>query len=487
MADKVIKIHPMTRLEGHGKIIIFLNDKGDVEDAYLQVVEFRGFERFCKGRPVEEMPLITPRICGVCSWAHHMASTKAVDSVYHVAPAEKARKLRELAYNAFYIHDHSAIFYVLSAPDFVVGPNAPRPDRNVLGVARKLGVDVVKRVLRTRKLAAQILQMLGGRSVHPSFGLPGGVSKGLSEDERTRVEEYAKELVAFGSFTLDLLEDVVSRNENHMKMFATDTYKHKTYYMSLVDDHEKVNYYDGLVKVVDPEGKQFVKFPGNEYLKHIGEHVEEWTYLKFPFLKAVGWKGLIDGKDSGIYRVGPLARLNTSEGFATPLADEAYRNLISVLGKPVHTALAYHWGRVLEILNAAERVSELSQDKEIVGKNIRNMPREKPDEGVGIVEAPRGTLIHHYRTNNEGLLTDVNLIVATVHNNAGMCMSVKKSAQQLIKQDNVDNGLLNMVEMAFRAYDPCLACGTHALPGHMPIEIEIYDAGERLVRNIRRD
>jgi F420-non-reducing hydrogenase large subunit len=290
--SKEITIHPVTRLEGHGKISIFLNDSGEVDDAYYQVIEFRGFERFCKGRPVEEMPLITPRICGVCPWAHHMAAARAADAVYKVKIPTTAQKLRELAYHAFYVHDHSAVFYALSSPDFVLGPTASKTERNIIGVASKVGVPLVKYILDTRLLATRILEILGGRAVHPTMTVIGGVGKRLSEEDRMKIVENSEKLLELGKKTLDIFEDVVLKNEEYVKIITGDIYKHATYYMGLVDDKDKINYYDGKLKVVDPEGKTYARFDASEYLQHLAEHIEPWTYLKFPYLKNVVYIGL---------------------------------------------------------------------------------------------------------------------------------------------------------------------------------------------------
>jgi F420-non-reducing hydrogenase large subunit len=267
-----------------------------------------------------------------------------------------------------------------------------------------------------------------------------------------------------------------------------DVYKHSTYYMGLVDENNRVNFYDGMVRVVTPDGKEFAKFKAQDYVDHIAEHVEPWSYMKFPYLRKVGWKGFVDGPESGVYRVAPLARLNASDGMATPLAQVEYEKMFDVLGgKPAHNTLAFHWARLVETLYAAERMVELAEDPELTDPDIRNIPTDVPHEGIGVVEAPRGTLFHHYQTDEKGILTGVNLIVATLNNSAAICMSVKKAASELIKGGNVSEGLLNMVEMAFRAYDPCLACATHSLPGKMPLVVNLYDSDRNRVRTIRRD
>lgn len=474
---KRIVIDPITRLEGHGRIDIFLNDAGDVANAYLRVPELRGFEKFCEGRSVEELPRITSRICGVCPSAHHMASAKAVDAVFHVDPPPAAKKVRELYYCAHMCHSHIAHFYVLAAPDFVLGPTSDPAQRNILGLIAKVGVDIGLEVIRNRANAQYIQEVIGGKATHSVCGLPGGVSKAITEEERADFEDKAKTMVEFGKFSLKLFNDVVLSNKEYVDLILGDTYFMTSYYMGMVDANNKVNFYDGDIRVVDPEGKELVKFKVADYLDIIAEHTEPWTYLKFPFLKKIGWKGLVGGMDSGVYRVAPLARLNVADGMATPLAQAEYEKMYSTLGgKPAHYTLAYHWARLIELQYAAERLLELCQDKEITDPNVRTLPTATPTEGVGVVEAPRGTLYHHYQTDKNGIVEKVNLIVATVQNNPAMNMCIKKAAQSLIKAGKVVNeGILNMIEMAYRAYDPCIACATHSLPGQMPLEIVIYD------------
>ncbi len=482
---KRLTIDPITRLEGHGRIEIFLDDAGKVANAYLQIPELRGFEKFCEGRPVEELPRITPRICGVCPGAHHMASSKAVDAVYHVDPPSAAKKLRELFYAAHMVHSHTAHFFALAAPDFVVGPDAPASERNILGLIAKVGLEAGKEVIKPRAYAQEIQAIIGGKATHPVAGLPGGMSKAITEEERKDIEEKAKSMVEFARFSLKVFDDVVLANKAYVDLILSDTYTIKTYYMGLVDNNNKVNFYDGQLRVIDPSGAEVAKFPPANYLEFVAEHVEPWTYLKFPFLKKIGWKGLVDGKGSGVYRVAPLARLNVADGMATPLAQEAYERYFATLGgKPVHATLATHWARLVELLYAAERVLDLSRDPEITNPKVRTIPTATPDEGIGVVEAPRGTLFHHYQTDERGMVKKVNLIVGTGNNNAAMCMSVKKAAQGVIKDGKATPGLLNMVEMAFRAYDPCMSCATHSLPGRMPLEVVIRSPGGEEVERL---
>lgn len=483
-----ITIDPITRLEGHGKIEIFLDEHGNVANTYFQIPELRGFERFCVGRPVEEMPVITGRICGVCPEAHHMAAAKACDAVYHVEIPRTAKMLRELLYSAFYVTDHATHFYALGGPDFVMGPDAPVAERNILGVIHKVGLEIAGKVLQARKAGHTVIEIIGGRKVHPCTSIPGGLSKGITKEQRAEIEALGRWAVEFAQFSLKLFNDIVLGNKAYVDLILSDIYTHRTYSIGLVDDNNKVNFYDGKVSVVDPEGKRIGKYAPHEYTDWIAEHVEPWTYLKFPYLKKIGWKGFVDGKDSGVYFATPLSRLNAADGMATPLAQAEYEKFYATLGgKPVHQRLAIHWARLIELLYAAERWVELATDPEITSDNFRVIPTATPTEGVGIVEAPRGTLTHHYWTDERGIVTKANLIVGTTNNYAPIAMSIKKAAQNFIKQGVVvTEGLLNRVEMAFRAYDPCFGCATHSLPGQMPLEVTVRDARGNVVEVIKQ-
>ena len=483
-----VSIDPITRLEGHGKIDIFLDERGEVERAYFQVPELRGFEVFALGRPAEEMPQITSRICGVCPTAHHMASVKCLDHLYGVEVASAGRKIRELVYHAFMLEDHALHVYVLGGPDFIVGPEAPAAERNIVGVIGKVGVEVGKKVIGMRRRLRELIAYFGGKVVHPVLGLPGGVSKGLAKEDLGRFQALAKEGVEFAQFTLQVFKDLVLKNPEYVKLITGEAYTHRTCYMGMVDERNKVNFYDGQLRVVDVEGKELMKFPAERYLEYVAEHVEPWSYMKFTYLKPLGWKGFVEGPGTSIYSVAPLARLNASEGFTTPLAQRAYDEYFTVLGgKPVHHTLANHYARVVEMVYAAERMVELLNDPEITSSEVRRVPTGVPREGVGVVEAPRGTLFHHYRTDERGVITMANMIVATANNAARIAMSVDRAAKGLIHGGKVTEGLLNKVEMAFRAYDPCLGCATHALPGHLPLELRLYNHHHQLVDIIRRD
>jgi len=393
-----------------------------------------------------------------------------------------------LVYSLFFVEDHALHFFFLGGPDFVVGPTAPKAERNILGVLGKVGLDIGKEVIGLRKQIRELIILAAGKVIHPVFGLPGGIAKPINKDDQQKFIAGAEHAVKFAEFSLSVFNDIVLKNKQYVDYILSDMYTHKTYYMGQVDANNKVNFYDGLLRVVKPDGKEFLKFKAQDYLKHVAEHVEPWSYIKFCYLKDVGWKGFEDGPESGVYAVAPLARLNAADGMATPKAQAAYELFYKTLGgKPVHHTLANHWARLIELLYAAERSVELAKDPEIVSPNVRTIPKEIPKEGIGVVEAPRGTLFHHYQTNEKGVITMANLIVATQNNAARIAMSVDKAARGLIKGGQVNDGLLNMVEMGFRAYDPCHGCATHALPGQTPLIVRVYDAQHELVKEIRRD
>ncbi len=482
-----IVIDPVTRLEGHGKIEVVLDDAGEVERAYFQVPELRGFEKFVQGRPVEEMPQITSRICGVCPTAHHMAATKALDAVYHVTPPETAKKIRELVYCTFMVEDHTLHFYYLGGPDFVLGSEAPPAQRNILGVIEAVGIENAKKVIGIRRRLRELIALVGGKTVHPVFGLPGGVAKRFTREMQGQFQQVAEDAVEFASFTLRLFETAVSSKPEYLSLITADDYTHRTYYMGLVDDENRVNFYDGRLRIVTPEGQEWKTFRAEHYTEVIAEHVEPWSYAKFCYLKPLGWKGFTDGNDTSIYSVAPLARLNASSGMATPLADQEYRHFFSTFGaKPVHHTLANHWARLIELLYAAERMRELAHDDKLLDPEYRVLPTTTPNEGIGVVEAPRGTLIHHYQTDERGIVQRANLIVATQNNAARMAMSVEKAARGLVHGGHVPEEVLNKIEMAFRAYDPCNACATHALPGEMPWLVTVRNGNGEPISELTR-
>lgn len=485
---KQITIDPITRLEGHGKIEIFLNDDGDVENVYFQVPELRGFEKFCEGRPIEDISQIVTKICGVCPGCHHMAAGKAADMVFGVEPPPAAKKIRELFYMAHFVHSHIAHFYALGAPDFVVGPDAPKSERNILGVIGKVGKEIGTEVIKQRRRAQEIQALLGGHQTHVVLNVPGGVRKGLNEEQRKDIEEKARGFIEFSKFSMKIFNDIVLANKQYVDLILNGPYSLNIHSMGLVDTNNKVNFYDGKVRVVDTHGKELYKYSPVEYRDFVAERVEPWTYLKFPYLKKIGWKGFVEGQDSGVYMATPLSRLNASDGMATPVAQQEYERMFSTLGgKPVNATLAMHWARLVELIYAAEHCLELATDPEITSQDLRAKIEKVPTEGVGIVEAQRGTLTHHYWTDERGIVTKANLIVGTTNNHAAISMSIKKAAQGLIKKGvEVNDAILNMVEMSFRAYDPCFSCATHHLPGQMPLTVNFRDSQGNITRSVSR-
>ncbi|MBF0462666.1 MAG: Ni/Fe hydrogenase subunit alpha [Magnetococcales bacterium] len=496
---KQITINPVTRLEGHARIDIFLDEDGNVANTYFQVPELRGFEQFCVGRRAEEMPVITNRICGVCPEAHHMASVKALDALFAVEPPPAAKKIRELLYMAFFVTDHTTHFYALGGPDFIVGPDAPPEERNILGVIRKVGLEIGQQVIACRARNHHVIQMLGGRGIHPTAGLPGGWSKAIAETERQEIEAIARQNIAFAQLSLQIFDQIVLQNAAYRDLVTSDVFCHRTYSMGTVDGTGQLNFYDGSIRVVGPDGQELVRYHPSRYADHLAEHVEPWTYLKFPYLKQIGWQGLVDGPDSGIYTATPLSRLNVSNGLPTPAAQAHFDQLFTTFGcqslpgggyQPIHHRLATHWARLIELLYASEHMLELATDPEITSPHVRAVVRTENICGVGIgsVEAPRGTLTHHYETDEKGVLTRVNLIVGTTNNYAPIALSTKRVAERLIQKGKVvSQGILNRIEMAFRLYDPCFSCATHALPGKMPLIVTIRDPDGAVRETLRRD
>jgi F420-non-reducing hydrogenase large subunit len=481
-----ITIDPITRLEGHGKIEIFLDDSGAVQETFFQIPELRGFERFVVGRPIEELPRIVTRICGVCPASHHMASAKAVDGCFGGQVAPLAHKLRDMYYHAHFLHSHIAHFYALAAPDFILGPDADPSTRNVLGVVHKVGLEIGGAVIAARGKAQAIQRLIGG-GTQDIWSLPGGVAKGLTREDVEQIKPLADELFDFTQFSLQLFKDVVLGNPTYVDIILNGPYTLDVHNMGLVDENNAPNFYDGKVRVVDFEGNEICKYEPKDYANYVAEHVEPWTYLKFPYLKQRGWKGFVEGIDTSLYCATPLARLNVADRMATPKAQEAYEEMFSTLGShPCRALLANHWARLVEMVQNAEMLQRYCADPEITGDQFRIVPDTVTGEGIAIVEAMRGTLTHHYTCDENAICTSANLIVGTTNNNAPIQMVTKKAAQALIKPGKEpDQGILNMVEMAFRAFDPCYSCATHSLPGEMPLQVDIYKGGE-LYRQFRR-
>jgi F420-non-reducing hydrogenase large subunit len=437
----------------------------------VNVVELRGFEKFCLGRPAEEMPRIVTSICGVCPWSHHLASAKACDAVFGARPPPTGTKLRDLCNSLAFCEEHILHFFFLAGPDFVMGPDADPSVRNVIGIA-KANPELGKRVVRARHLGAQMLNVVSGKSIHPVTAVPGGFSKPLTDDERKGILPLAQEVLEFAKFAIAFAkQNVFPKYLDAVKTLGVI----RTGFLGTVDATGALNCYDGKLRLMKADGS-FVDFSYEEYGDHIGEKVLDWSYLKFPFAKAWGEGFSMDlASPKGIYRTNTLARVNVAERMATPLAQAEFEEFRKNFGRPAQLTLLYHWARLIELLYHAEHAIELLNDPEITGKETRVAATPRAARGIGCVEAPRGTLIHEYQTDAQGLLTDVNLIVGTTHNNAPINMSVKQAATTLIKDGKYDQGLLNMVEMAIRAYDPCLSCATHKFDGTLAVKISILD------------
>jgi len=475
MTTEKITIEPVTRIEGHAKITIRMNDDGTVNHAYFHVNEFRGFEKFCEGRMVFEMPFITPRICGICPVSHHLAAAKAGDEVLGCPPPRTATLLRDLMHMGQIIQSHGMHFFELAGPDLILGFDADPAVRNVVGLLQADPALTLK-AINLRKFGQDIIFRVGGRRIHPTFAVPGGVNKALSAEDRAGILAGLDEAIATTQLGISIMKGWAEKNREDIEKFAVL----KTGYFGMVTPANGLELYDGQIRLLDQKGQQLEHFDGSNYLDYIAEHVESWSYLKFPYYKKMGWP-------NGVYRVGPLGRLNAADVIETPLAGEEMKIWKSLNGGlPVENTLYYHYARLIETLFALERVRILLDDPDLLGKDILNTRHEFRGEGVGVIEAPRGTLFHHYWANESGQLARVNLIVATGHNNWAMSESVDSVAKTYINGNPIREGLLNRVEAAIRAHDPCLSCSTHAV-GQMPMAIEILDPEGNLIQTLSRN
>jgi len=476
MVAQKITIEPVTRIEGHAKITIHMKeDNLSVDHAYLHINEFRGFEKFCEGRMVFEMPLITPRICGICPVSHHLASAKAGDAVLGAPPPRPASLLRELMHMGQIIQSHGMHFFELAGPDLLLGFDADPAFRNVVGLVQNAPEITVKAV-QLRKYGQEIIQTLGGRKVHPVFAVPGGVNKALNQAGRESILAGLDQTIETIQLGISIMKDWAAKNMEDIQKFAV----FPTGYFGLVTEDNGLELYDGDLRLLDREGQQLERFPASNYLDYLAEHVENWSYLKFPYYKKLGYP-------DGVYRVGPLGRLNIIDKIDTPLANEefqAYKQINN--GKPIENTLYFHYARLIETLFAAERVKVLLDDPDILSKDILNTRHDFKGEGVGVIEAPRGTLLHHYWAKENGQIEKLNLIVSTGHNNYAMSKAVDMVAKEYIKGPDIHEGLLNRVEAAVRAHDPCLSCSTHAI-GQMPIIIDLLDSDGKMIKQIQRD
>ncbi len=474
MTAQKITIEPVTRIEGHAKVTIHLKEDGSVEHAYFHVNEFRGFEKFCEGRLVQEMPQITPRICGICPVSHHLAAAKAGDAVLGCPPPRPAALLRELMHMGQVIQSHGMHFFELAGPDLILGFDHDPATRNVVGLVQA-DPELTLKAVRLRKFGQSIISALGERSVHPTFAVPGGVSHAFTIDARDSLLAQLDEQIATIQTGLQIATRWVEANLETIREFAV----FPTGYMSLVTPQNSLELYDGQIRLVGRDGQQLEKFDPQNYLDYIAEHVEPWSYLKFPYYKKLGYP-------EGVYRVGPLGRLNAVDQIDTPLANAEFQRFKALNhGLPVENTLHYHYARLIETLFAAERARILLEDPDILSTDIINAHQEPREQGVGVIEAPRGTLIHHYWVNAYGQISKANLIVATGHNNYAMSKAVDDVAKTYVHGPEISEGMLNRVEHAIRAHDPCLSCSTHAV-GSMPMEVSVYDPQGNLLRVIKR-
>ena len=468
-----ITIEPVTRIEGHARVTIHLDDTGKVEQSYLHIDQFRGFEKFSEGRMYYEMPVITPRICGICPVSHHLASTKACDKVAGVEPPRPATLLRELLHMGQMIQSHSMHFFHLASPDLLLGFDADPAIRNVAGLV-EVNPELALKAVKLRKYGQEIIRLLSGRRIHMHWAVPGGVATPLSEENRDVILGQVDEMIGYMQEGIEICVDWVQANMDIVAKFAN----FPSNYLGMVKDGA-LELYDGPIRIVDKKGDLINEFDGADYLDYIEEKVEDWSYLKFPYYKSMGWP-------EGVYRVAPLGRLNVADRISTPLANEEFAKFKALSDGPVEPSLAFHYARLIEDLYAAERTRELCEDEDILSEDIRNMRTQITGEGVGTIEAPRGTLWHNYWTDEHGVITKVNLIVATGNNNWAMNHSVNLVAKEFVDGNGLTEGMLNRVEAAIRCYDPCLSCSTHAL-GQMPLILDVVDADGKLAKRYQRD
>jgi NAD-reducing hydrogenase large subunit len=472
---QTITINPVTRIEGHAKITIHLDDEGNVVDTRFHVVEFRGFEKFCEGRFFAEMPQITARICGICPVSHLLASAKACDAILGVEIPRPAKLLRELMHMGQLTQSHALSFFHLSAPDLLLGYDSDPALRNVIGLIQE-HPDIARKGIRLRKFGQEIIKLVAGRKIHADFPVPGGVNKALKVAERDEMLSGLPEAMKHALFALDLLKQYHREHFDEVEDFAC----FDSNFMGLVQPDGALEHYDGKLRFRDNDGKMLEDQidPAN-YLAVIAEATESWSYLKFPFIKRMGYP-------QGMYRVGPLARLNVADRISTPQAEKERKEWRPQRLTPRRSSFYYHWARLIEIVYALERTEQLLHDPDLCSTDILANARPTNAQGVGIIEAPRGTLFHHYWVDENGRVEKVNLIVATGNNNLAMNRAVQAVAKKYVKARQLKEGMLNRVEAAIRCYDPCLSCSTHAV-GQMPMVVDVVNASGAVIQTLRRD
>lgn len=473
-----ITIDPVTRVEGHGRVTIHLDEYGNVEDSFFHIVEFRGFERFIQGHPYWEAPVLVQRLCGICPVSHHLAAAKAIDQLVGIDPkglSPAAHKLRKLMHYGQIFQSHALHFFYLASPDLLFGVDAPVEKRNVFAVAAA-DKELAKKGIIMRKFGQEIIKALAGKRIHGVAAVPGGMQKTFFPNEReyflngkdipaiSTMIDWSKEIIQF-------MKGYHEKNRQLMDSFAAFPSGH----LGMVDPLGNMELYDGKLRAVDAEGK--VTLPDvstDDYQKYFSEAVERWSYMKFPYLKEVG-------REKGWNRVGPLARINICNAIPTPLAEKERQDFVAFTGRRVNNSTLYsHWARLIEMLHCAEVMNQLLHDDDILSNDLIREGKPRT-EGIGIIEAPRGTLTHHYRTDDKGMITHCNLIVSTTHNNEAMNRAVRWVANHVIsRQGTITDGMLNQVEVAIRAYDPCLSCATHAL-GQMSLQVQLFNHEGKLL------
>ena len=462
--DRKIVINPVTRIEGHAKVTIHLDKKGQIDQARMHIVEFRGFERFVRGRMYWEAPVIVQRLCGICPVSHHLNAAKAMDVI---VGADKltptAEKMRRLMHYGQTFQSHALHFFHLSAPDLLLGYDADPAIRNVIGIALK-HPELATQAILMRKYGQEVIKATAGKKIHGTGAIPGGINKNLSIEERDELKKDIDQMLEWSIQSIDICKELVQKDFDRLSKLGT----FESNYLSIVREDGALDLYDGLLRAKDKDGKIiFDKVKPMDYLDYIREGVRNWSYMKFPFIKSIG-------QENGWYRVGPLARLNTCDFIDTPLAEEKRKEFMELGGgKPVHMTMAYHWARLIELLHSAEKIKELLDDPDLQGNDLVTSG-ERRNEGVAILEAPRGTLFHHYKVDDNDQITMANLIVSTTNNNEPMNRSVRRVAEDFLVGTEITEPLLNLVEVAIRAYDPCLSCATHAI-GQMPLKVTLFD------------
>ena len=475
MSSRTITIEPVTRIEGHARITLQLDESGKVGQARFHLTQFRGFEKFCEGRPYREMPALTARTCGICPVSHLLASNKACDYLLRVSIPPTAEKLRRIMNLAQLTQSHALSFFHLSSPDLLLGWDSDPVKRNIFGVMAQ-DPALARDGIRLRQIGQSIIETLGGKKIHPTWVVPGGVNEALTEDKRQAMLKLLPEGLEIAKRTYSFFKTLVPKFADEASHFGSAP----TLFLSLVSPKGNLEHYDGFLRIKDAKGRIVEDMiPPHEYQRVVGEAVEDFSYMKFPYYKPMGYP-------QGVYRVGPLARLNNADACGTPYADVALMEFRMLQeAAPVQSSFHYHYARLVEIIFALESMERLLKDPDILNPRVRSRARSNRYEGIGVAEAPRGTLMHHYKIDDDGLITWVNLIIATGHNNLAMNQGIKQVADAYVDGNHLQEGMLNRVEAVIRCFDPCLSCASHAF-GQMPLAVELQDASGRVVDRLVR-